>query len=236
MITLHQYPAAFGLSSLSPFCIKVEFFLRLAKLPYQLQDERNPARGPKGKMPFIKDHQQSITDSSFIIDYLIDKYSLQHLAVTQKKSEMIAFKSMIEDSLYFILLYSRWIDPQGYEAVVKEFTPLFPPFIGKPFLNYLRRSLTKQAHAQGLARHNRNEVYQMGTEQINALASLLGEEKYFFEGRMTAFDATAYAFLSTILKQPISSPLQKTVIGHQNLCEYVRRLDTFMEQPYAANA
>ena len=85
MIILHQYPGAFGLSSLSPFCIKIEFFLKMANLPYKIHNELNPGKGPKGKMPFINDGGQKIPDSSFIIDYLIEKHSLEHLTIGIRK-------------------------------------------------------------------------------------------------------------------------------------------------------
>lgn len=227
MITLHQYPAAFGLSSLSPFCIKVEFFLKVANLPYKTHVELNPAKGPKGKMPFISDEGKKIPDSSFIIDYLMEKHSLEHLGIENPKeqAQALAFKMMIEDALYFGLLYSRWVDPIGFKRVKSEFKPLFPPMIGGPFLDFIRRNLVKQSKAQGLGRHSSSEVYNIGEKQISALSVLLGENEFFFENKVTYFDATSYAFLSTILKQPIESPIKKMVLSHPNLCEYVARLD-----------
>lgn len=230
MITLHQYPKAFGLSSLSPFCIKIEFFLKIAKLPYDIQVELNPGRGPKGKMPFINDSGSKIPDSSFIIDHLIKKYSLHHLAISRPEVEAqaLAFKSMIEDALYFGVLYSRWVDPKGFKVVMTEFKPMFPPMIGRPFLGLIRRNLIKQSKAQGLGRHSASEVYSIAEKQITSLSVLLGESEYFFEDKVTYFDATAYSFLSTILKQPIESPIKKTVLDHRNLCEYVARLDLVM--------
>ena len=229
MIILHQYPSAFNLPSLSPFCIKVEFFLKMAKLPYQVKVERNPARGPKGKMPFIVEDSKTLADSSFIIDHLIKTHSLDHLEVKHGKSQMIAYKALIEESLYFILLYSRWVDKKGFNKVLEEFVPLFPPFVGKPFLTYIKRNLTVQSMAQGLGRHSLEEVYAIGKSQIEALAEFLGKKEYFFENKLTSFDATSYAFLSTILKQPIESPLKLAVLDQKNLCEYVSKLDAIME-------
>jgi glutathione S-transferase len=223
MITLHQYPPAFGLPSLSPFCIKVEVFLKVAGLPYLVKHERNPARGPKGKMPFIVDGERTVADSSFIIEHLVEKYGLE--ALTVKDPAALAFQALIEESLYFILLYSRWIDADGYKVVRAAFAPLFPPLVGKPFLAHIRRNLTRQARAQGLGRHSQDEVYAQGVKQITALALQLADGRFFFEERFTTFDATAFAFLLTILNQPIASPLQECVIGHKNLCDYVIRLE-----------
>jgi glutathione S-transferase len=136
---------------------------------------------------------------------------------------------MIEVSLYFILLYSRWIDQEGFKTVQAEFIPLFPPLIGRPFLNFIKRNLTRQAMAQGLGRHTKDEIYKMGQIQVQALAESLGEKKFFFSKRLTCFDATAYAFLSTIIKQPIDSELKRSVLQYKNLCAYVERLDEVMK-------
>ncbi|WPU63557.1 glutathione S-transferase family protein [Peredibacter starrii] len=230
MIVLHQYPPSFKLPSLSPFCIKVEFFLKLAKLPYKVHVERNPSRGPKGKMPFIEDGK-IIADSSYILDHLVKNYHLFHLEIQcpLQKAQSLAFKTMIEESLYFVLLYSRWIDPEGYIVIENEFVPLLPPLIGRPFLTYLKKNLTKQAYEQGMGRHTKDEVYEIGAKHLMALSLLLGEKEHFFEDKISVFDATAYSFLATILKQPIESPLKHELMRRSNLCHYVQRLDKAME-------
>lgn len=229
MITLHQYPPSFGLSSLSPFCIKVEFFLKAAQLPYTVKTEFNPKVGPKGKMPFIQHEQATIADSSLIIEHLLNSHSLNHLNIINPEKRAIAqaFKSMIEEHLYFILLYSRWIDPAGFKVIKGHFKTLFPPIVGNVFMEILRRSLTKQGMAQGIARHNVDEVYAMGINQLDALSKLLGKNEYFFEDKITYFDATAYSFLVTIVKQPIETPLKDFLNSCENLLNYIQRMDHY---------
>ena len=39
MITLYQFPAAYGLSSMSPFCTKVEVYFKLADIDYYKQQK-----------------------------------------------------------------------------------------------------------------------------------------------------------------------------------------------------
>lgn len=70
MIRLHQYPPAFGLSSLSPFCIKVEAYLRMAGIPFESVPEVNPWKGPRGRMPYIEARGEKIHDSDQILEYL----------------------------------------------------------------------------------------------------------------------------------------------------------------------
>jgi glutathione S-transferase len=227
MIILHQYPKAFGLSSLSPFCMKVEAYLKFSGLVYETRVELNPARGPKGKMPFIKMNGREIADSSLIIHELTKTHQLRHLIIEEdlQRATALAFKSMIEESLYFVLLYSRWMDEEGFGVIKKHFTKFFPPLLGGLALKIIRRNLKKQAIAQGLGRHTQDDVYQIGIEQLGALSCYLGKKDFFFEDKITEFDMTCYAFLATILYQPIDSPLKRALCEKKNLCTYVARLD-----------
>ena len=47
MITLFQFQRYWGLPNISPFCLKLETYLRLAKIPYQVTSTRN--LGPRAK-------------------------------------------------------------------------------------------------------------------------------------------------------------------------------------------
>ncbi len=233
MIELHQYPPIWDLPSLSPFCIKAEAFLRCYKIKYKVVTEKNPASGPKGKMPFIKDGQKVIADSTFIIDYLIENIIPPEQVDPNLRAQGLAFQRLIEENLYFILLFSRWIDPIGWAVLKKEFTPLFPPFIGKPFLYFLRHQLKKQANKQGIGRHSLLEFYEIGRKDIEALSNFLGAKSYFLGEVRTSLDASAYAFLITILKQPIPSRLQQTVLSFPNLVQYAQKEERTLFPEYA---
>ena len=59
MIELLQFPPMLGLMNASPFCMKVEVFLRLAGLEYRTVST-SPLRAPKGKLPVIRDEGRTI--------------------------------------------------------------------------------------------------------------------------------------------------------------------------------
>lgn len=223
MITLHQYPGVWGLSSLSPFCIKVEVFLKLAKLPYEVKVELNPNKGPKGKMPFIRVENKTISDSTFIVNHLIERFELHHLKASDPAS--LSMKHMVEESLYFILLHSRWIEGDSFKHLQKDFIPLFPKYLGRPALQLIRYNLLKQSRAQGIGRHSQAEINQMASDMIHALSEHLGSQYYFSGEDPTALDATVYSFLVTILKQPFRTFLKEEVSEYTNLIEYVKRMD-----------
>src|SRR5579863_5163865 len=66
-IKLFQFPRMFGIPNISPFCCKLETWLRITKIPYDVVDLPDPRKGPKGKVPFIEDVGQRLGDSSAIV-------------------------------------------------------------------------------------------------------------------------------------------------------------------------
>ena len=70
-IKLFQFPRMFGIPNLSPFCCKLETWLRITRVPYEVVDTPDPRKGPKGKLPFIEDAGMRIADSPRIVDHLV---------------------------------------------------------------------------------------------------------------------------------------------------------------------
>ena len=109
MIELHQFAAGYGLPNPSPFCMKVETFLRLARLPYEIKLVVNPSSGPYGKAPWIVDEGETIADSRLIIACLNRKYGapLASRLSASEKAHQHALLRMLEESLYFVLMSER---------------------------------------------------------------------------------------------------------------------------------
>ena len=64
MITLYTFGPAFGLPDPSPFVMKVETLLKMAKLPYRT-DQSGFTKAPKGKLPYIDDDGVIVADFDF---------------------------------------------------------------------------------------------------------------------------------------------------------------------------
>ena len=70
-IKLFQFPRLFGIPNVSPFCCKLETWMRIARIPYEVVSTPDPRKGPKGKLPFIEDAGVRIADTSLIVDHLV---------------------------------------------------------------------------------------------------------------------------------------------------------------------
>src|SRR5690242_7504970 len=64
MITLYIFGPAFGLPDASPFVTKAELLLKFAKIPYCTKTG-GLRKAPRGKLPYIRDGETVIADSTF---------------------------------------------------------------------------------------------------------------------------------------------------------------------------
>jgi glutathione S-transferase len=226
MIVLHQFARSWGIPNQSHFCVKVETYLRLAKLPYEVV-ESLPFKGPRGKLPFIVDQGKTISDSRMIIQYLKANYgdSLDSRLSAEERSDAIAFQRLLEEHLYWVSMYSRWNDTDANWQTTKHgIFSVLPPVIRDVGALVYRRRVKGQILGHGIGRLNPEEAYALGREDLEALADFLGDKPYFFGDEPASLDASAYGILVNILGCPIESPLKDHALGQRNLVEYCRRV------------
>jgi glutathione S-transferase len=153
MLTLYKGPAAFGISDVSPFCLKLESYLRMAGVPYTPKVAFGKA--PKGKIPFIEDDGSLLGDSQFIIEHLKRKHgdTLDAKLSAEDVAKGHLVRRTLEDSLYWVILQERWISDDGWRIYKPIFEALFPPVVGKAIVPLIRRGVGKAMQAHGMGRH-----------------------------------------------------------------------------------
>ena len=226
MIKLYQFAPAFGLPNMSPFCMKVETYLRMAGLPYECPRGADVFKSPKGKMPYIDDKGKIVADSTFIIEYLKAAYGdpLDVKLSAHQRALGVVIQRTFEESLYWPVVYSRWIEDAGFAKVSEAaFSRLKFP-LRQIIPPLARRGLRKQLHAQGTGRHSREEIYAIGFKDVTALAELLGEQAFFLGDEPAAIDATGYAFLANLLWVPLDLPIRAHAQKFANLEAYCQRM------------
>src|SRR5512141_2481374 len=110
MITLYQFARTWGLPNLSQFCVKLETYLRMNKIPYRIV-ETLPLKAPRGKLPFIdNDEGYRIADSRLILHHLQSKYGNHQDASVSPEDQATAKSSqrLLEEHLYWISMVTRW--------------------------------------------------------------------------------------------------------------------------------
>src|SRR5712692_5450803 len=116
MIKLYAAAPAWGLPNVSPFVLKVDCYLRMVELPYELcsfQSSEDFAQAPKGKIPYIEDRGQKVADSGFILEYLQttyrDQLGDQHLS-PREQAIALGMRRLMEEHLYWAIVYARYME------------------------------------------------------------------------------------------------------------------------------
>ncbi len=220
MIKLFQFAPCWDLPNASPFCMKVETFLKMAGLPYETVLLSDPRKGPKGKLPYIEDDGQTVSDSSWIIASLTTKYDLKIDAeLTDSQTVLtLALQRLMEEHLYWVIVYSRWIEAKGWDLIKATYFASPPKPLQKIIPALIRRGVRQALFGQGMGRHTREEIYSFGLQDLEALKIQLENNEFLVSSdKPTTIDATGYAFIANVLYAPVACPIQ----------DYVRQYDCF---------
>lgn len=228
MIQLHSFGSNFGVIDPSPFVLKVDAYMRMADIKFEhISSLNNLKIAPKGKLPFIVDNGTTISDSQLIIEYFQQRseYDLdKHLTEQQKAVSYLTTKSL-DENLYFILIYSRWVRDDTWPLVKSAFFSEMP-FLIKLFVpNMLRKGVVKGLKGQGIARHSDQELQQMMNKNMQALSDLLADNDYFFNQLPSSLDATIYGFLSAFINVTLNNPFNKIARNFDNLVGFCKRIE-----------
>ncbi|MCA9691311.1 MAG: glutathione S-transferase family protein [Nannocystaceae bacterium] len=226
MIELFQIPPSFGVPSASPFCLRVEAYMRLAGVEFKNHTDADPRKSPKGKVPWIVDDGEAIGDSSFILEHLATRHGadLDAALTPEQRAISHAVSRMLCENFYWVGVHSRWAYEPNWAQFKAGFVKLLPPVIGPLVLPLIRGNVKKQLHGHGLGRHTDDEIARIGRRDLDALEVLLGDRETFFGGAPTSIDATAYAFLACMLIPPFDTPTRRHLQGKPTLVAFVRRM------------
>ncbi len=227
MIRLFIFPPLLaGIPNPGPFCIKLEAALRLAGVPYETVHEPRPNKAPKRQMPFVEIDGERMGDSTLVLEHLKETQGidLDAYLTPVEKAQSHALQRMIEERLIVVLAYARWIEPENWAKLRPAFFGSMP-FPLRLFMPELIRKRVRQSFiAQGTGRHTREEIYAFGAADLDAMSMLLGDKPFFFGDRPSLADATAFAFVTSIVGPDMESPLKTHALGLSNLVAHSERM------------
>ncbi|MFA5982573.1 MAG: glutathione S-transferase C-terminal domain-containing protein [Methylococcaceae bacterium] len=232
MITVYKFGALEGVCDASPFCVKVEAYLRMAGLTYESQaGPEYVMKSPKHKLPYIEDNGLVVADSSAILNYLKDTYGDSvdgHLSDVDK-AIAIAFIRLIEESLYWVLVHARWC--LSYNSTMLQHNIFSQPYFARIpsplraiLIVKIKRDIKNQLYLQGTGRHTDAEITELGDQNLLALANFLRDKPFFLGAQPSSLDAVAYGMLANMLLVTCySAPIFEKAKTYQNLVEFTHR-------------
>lgn len=222
MLLLHQTPRAWKAPNISPFCAKLETYLRMAAIPYEIVVSAfsPPPHAPQGKVPYIELEGHVMSDSSRIISFLKQRFGDAvdgHLSVAEHDLGHLVQRTL-EEGTYWALQYVRWYPDANFEVLSKK---LLEPAIGLPLRwvvpDLMRRTVLSALDAQGTSRHDASWVTDCAQRDMRAVAAILGDRPYLFGDAPCSYDAVLYAFAVSIWHTPFGQDFGEpppAIAGH----------------------
>jgi glutathione S-transferase len=226
MITLYTFPPAFGLRNVSPFCLKVEMALHHLQLDYTIEELSNPAKAPKGKLPYIVADGQTITDSELILDYL-DKSNggkLYGNLSGEQLAQGFAYVRLVEDHLYWMIVASRWLDDSWWPNVDKGFFGSLP-FPLRQLVPMIARSRIKKTYKlHGLGLHSLEEQKEFARKDLHSLNEIIKGKTYLMGDEISVFDFAVASMLAGALDNQPGTWVTAIAKNFVPLVEYTERV------------
>lgn len=225
MLKLYQFDPVWGIPNPSPFCVRMETYLRMTEHPFEAHTGvQYLSKAPKKKLPYIEDQGQVIADSALIIDYLKATYGkdLDEGMTTEERAIATAFEQMIAESLYWTTFCIRW--REHWPLVKDVFFGDLPPVVKQILPGRIRRNTLKRFEEQGIGLHSPAECHQMGIRDVGAIADFLGHKPFMMGDQPRTVDAMAYGALVNLLEVPVESPVKAYAQSRENLQAYCDRI------------
>jgi glutathione S-transferase len=214
-----------GMPNLSPFCSKLETYLRMAGWRYEWRPSSFRS-APKGKVPYVSIDGQLLGDSQLIIEELERRRgpqaALDGWLSEEQRGVGRAVRRMLDEGLYFAMVHLRW----GNDAAWQVYKPRIGRGLGpaRHFLPLIRRSVKKSLHAQGTGRHAPDEIERIAIADFSALAAIIGTREFVLGERPSTCDASAFAFIESVTGFPHPSRPREFVMQEARLMDYRARV------------
>ncbi len=223
MITLFQFPPAFGLPvSVSQYCTKLELYLRATGRGYKTETA-DLRKSPNKKVPYVGWPDGSISAET---DEIIVKLESSGTPLDEglSASEIAAGKvlqGLAEGPVYYGCLYSRFVEDSGWEhqrGTVKE---VLPALLAPILVPIIRRAEKKLCARNGF--ENR-DGYESALDAIQRIRDALGDNPYILGDKLRTADCSIWANILHTAYTKADNPARHAVRGDEVLMAYAHRL------------
>lgn len=222
-VYLYQFPSCRTITTISPFALKLETFLRWKEIPYE--SYRSSRRwSKKGQIPFIELNGEQFYDSNIIMERLRKHFDLPQELNPYETAVSRAIAGMLENQTVQSYFYYRYVEK------TKEFLACWE-FVGSWYKYFLslafKYGFKKALESHGIGRHEVHEIYDFGIKDFQALSDILGDKPYMMGDEMSAIDCYIFGHMCQLLYLPLDYPHRSYVEENcPNLVKLTERIKT----------
>lgn len=227
MLKLYQFPKPKKFPNFSPFCVKLETYLKIAGIPYEPKYTINLKKNPKKKMPYIELDGEIIGDSTIIVNKLIQLHGDKVDAWLTNEQRILsgAFQRLLENHLTELLIYFRGIYPPGRQqffTIVFSRSSFMRKMIGKYI--YTKKLNRRMQYSPVTAGFSIEELLIRAKHDFYTLSQYLADKPFIFGAQPCSVDAMLLGVYGGIICIDIETPLKDLATQYPNLREHSLRL------------
>ncbi len=236
MITLYKFAPAYGLPTPSPYALKLETWLRMADIPYEIEIITRTINSPKQTVPYIGDNGELLADSGFIIEHLERSNGCDLDASLSDVQRAVAHtaRRMLEESLARILGWTRWMTDANWPVTREVAFGKVPEEYRDKVSTAAREGFEEVLRRGGLGRHSPEEIQAIGLADMQAIEILLGDQLYLMGSAPTNVDASAFGIIAQFILTPLECTISTYARDSASLSAYVERMKQRLFPEYEA--
>lgn len=210
-VLLHAFPRGHLAVVASPFCMKLETFMRMAKIPYE-KDSLFMRSSKTHKVPWIEYNGQTVNDSKLCIHFLTKEFEvdMDNDLTPEQRGIGRCVATTLEENAFWAMVYYRWFT--NGETIAD----LMLGWIPTPFRYWLfrwrRRTVASYMYGHGIGRHSEQDIFDIAVRDLRAVSAILGDKQYLFGSKPSSYDAAVFGVITAMNAFDMaSSPLLKVI-------------------------
>lgn len=222
-LKLKVFGPAFGEVDASPFCMKAMCLLNMANVEWTALPGSDSRKTPAGKLPVLLDGDKVIHDSDRIRTHLEKEYgaNFEKGLSDVQRAQSRALIRMVEEHLYFCLIYERWVRDDNWAELRETFFSQLPPVLRSVIPTIVRRSVVASVKGQGIGKHSYDDMVERAVLDIEAIEVLITDKPCLFGDNVVAADVSVVSVLSAIAASPSETKLRDRVLHSEKLMSYI---------------
>ncbi|XGW17127.1 hypothetical protein V3C99_002049 [Haemonchus contortus] len=237
-VYLYQFPRSKTIPNLSPYCLKVETFLKINKIPYEVCPLKM-GRSRYGLLPFIELNGEHIADSEIIIDRLKDHFKVKPLASPRDEAIARTIEKTVQHHTAPVVYRFKMVeDPNdGFCSTVLQVIgcPAVLQSTVLPLAAWFMRLKVSRRIAAAIGQFPIEEFKNFLRKDLDTYRDLLDDKKFLFGDEVSSADCAVFSQLGAVLYIPpnnyVKEVLREKYPELTNYCDRVR--DTVFGKEFA---
>ncbi|EPY27830.1 hypothetical protein STCU_05508 [Strigomonas culicis] len=215
--------------SLSGPCSKVETFLRLANIEYEVVETRDMYGSPTGMVPFIVHGEQVIADSRRIIEFLTTEHhvKLDRDLTSLDRATGTALVDMIDYNMNPTFFRLAFIEHPAVATALLSKAFHVPSFVARLFVCSFAGYLQSRLRIAPFGALTRAQYENEFLRDCEAVEQQIGDKPFLFGDEPTSYDCAVYALFVPFINMKSYAEVSEAYMAVAQspiLVEYLHRL------------